>query len=662
MTHQGNTTDASAPEYQLARLEPIPPLDILGLLQTIWNGKWIVAFTLICTVLVAGFYAFRIAQPRYQATSAISVEAIVNANTDEELSVSGRPIDDVQINTELGVILSDLVLEQVVVDLESLSDPEFNRHLNAVSPFSLAHLRRTLRHVLAGTTDRAPTDAEILRKTVENLRGAVTASRRADTYILQVTARSGSAEKAEILANSVIRQYAAFKAGQNAQAMQANLLWLEQRVESFRHQMATQEDEMSGLIAAAQLQDDAGLDALSSQVLAAEQALSTTQAEMSAISGNPQGSSQRIAAELTQKQAVHDRITAQLNQLRTQLAGQSRGLARLHELQREIGTTRELYSNYLAQYQQIQGRIGRVLPDKSAITSANNGHYIGPQKVLILGIATLLGLILGLLLIVIKESLRRGVVTPIQVRRMTGLPVFAQFYQSTKPTARHMKRLRKKGPTGPLRTSIKELQTSLRIASQGKAAQMILYTSSVSGEGKTIQALVLAQAFAKANQRVLMICADPNGHSLLSSVNAIHVPKAITPDAIDAADTITNDTAWGIDTLVIEDRKDGPDVVLSDGFTTLIEQLRNDYDHIIVDAAPVTTMPQTLLWAQQADCVLYTIRWAKTPIQTIMDGLQALKDAEAPATGLVLSKINARKMKHLRRAHSVNTATGFATV
>jgi Mrp family chromosome partitioning ATPase len=87
--------------------------------------------------------------------------------------------------------------------------------------------------------------------------------------------------------------------------------------------------------------------------------------------------------------------------------------------------------------------------------------------------------------------------------------------------------------------------------------------------------------------------------------------------------------------------------LMSDQLAQRLEMLRQSYDNIIIDGPPVLLAPEARLIASQSDAIIYAVRWSKTHRYVVQRGLEALEDIGHPATGLILSRINLRKMRQL---------------
>ncbi len=98
--------------------------------------------------------------------------------------------------------------------------------------------------------------------------------------------------------------------------------------------------------------------------------------------------------------------------------------------------------------------------------------------------------------------------------------------------------------------------------------------------------------------------------------------------------------------------KPGGDVLglfLSDAMGTLLSQVRQAYDLVLLDAPPVQAMTEARV-AAAADATLLCVRWRSTPRNTLMNALEMLQDAHAKVIGTVLTRVDSRA--HLRSGYA----------
>ncbi|EBA12394.1 GumC family protein [Roseobacter sp. CCS2] len=639
MTQYDKMTGPGARDGLITGADHIPTLAIGAMLKAVWHGKWLIFWVTVLMITLSGYYSFRVASPQYVATATLQLDTAAEPGG----SLQQQPtVDEAALNTKVALVTSDAVLTQVIAELDLLSDPELNRYLTAQSPLSLRNLRTQVRHLLAGTTTQTPDQAAVHDKTIQNLRAKLMVSRRPNTYILHIVVRSSDPEKAALLANTTAASYLAHTQTLDAQARDEAQVWLQSRVTTLRSQLETQEMQIAALIATAQLQQDRGLDTLSAQVLGADQNLTEARNTLALLEIASDSGSARNRAEIAQMHNKISDIASLKERLSAQLSAQSAGLAQLHQLQLQTDATRQLYQMFLGRLHENRMQQGLGTPQSLRVAPATHGVYIGPRKTLILTIAALLGIAIGVMVIVVRHNTRKGIIDARDLRDATGLPVLAQFSTGALRTLRKGRQAFARLPKSELSHAAHGLYTALTLTTRATSAQVILSTSSMQSEGKTEHALLLAQAIAHTGKRVLILGADGYDKQLRTYLasDVLQAAKAGWNNSAENAHI----AAFGSDVLMIEDAQ-GP--LTADNLAARLDILRQRYDHIIIDGPPILHGPLARLLASHVDAIIYAVHWSKTPKELVERGLEALEDIGRPATGLILSKVNLRKMRKL---------------
>ncbi|MGJ8586708.1 MAG: GumC family protein [Yoonia sp.] len=640
MTQRADTARPDPHDRYRDTFAPIAPLDVAAMLRVLWHGKWLVLCALLLTTGAAGYYAFRMAAPQYVAGATLQLGGADDATSGSAAQLNS---DDAALNTAAALVTSDPVLTRAIMALDLLADPEFNRYLVPTRPLAPNKLRTQVRHWLAGTTEQAPDDAAVLDKTIQNLRRALTVTRQADTYILHITAQSRDADKAVTIANTTAALYLSDREAAQMQKRAETEVWLQSRVNDLRTQLEQQERQAATIIASVQIQGDNALDALTAQVLAADQDLSEARNTLRALEVAPDNGSARNTALIAQLRTKINDLIALKDRRSAQLSAQSAGQAALQQIELQAEATRLVYQSFLAQLQENRMQQGLGATVATRIAPATEGTYAGPQKMLILTIASILGVVSGIMAVAIRHTTRKGIVDARSLHDVTGLPVLAQF------SHRALRRFDKGARALPvpfgstLSQAGRRLQTSLALIPQGSNAQVILSTSSIAGEGNTHHALLLAQTLGMSGKRVALIGANTPNTVLRSLIGADRFKAA--QQGWRSGELGTHIANLGADVLVVSDMADQHTPLLSEQLAGRLETLRKTYDHIIIDAPPVLLAPEARLFASNSDAIIYAVRWSKTPRDVVQRGLEALDEIGHPATGLILSRINLRKMR-----------------
>jgi Mrp family chromosome partitioning ATPase len=85
------------------------------------------------------------------------------------------------------------------------------------------------------------------------------------------------------------------------------------------------------------------------------------------------------------------------------------------------------------------------------------------------------------------------------------------------------------------------------------------------------------------------------------------------------------------------------DILSSQRFDDLIDELKATYDLVILDTPPTLAVADPRILSSHADVVVYVVRWDHTPRGAVQEGLKELRTINAPVGGVVLSMVNEAK-------------------
>jgi capsular exopolysaccharide synthesis family protein len=338
----------------------------------------------------------------------------------------------------------------------------------------------------------------------------------------------------------------------------------------------------------------------------------------------------------------------------------------LAELERQAQAARSLYENFLSRSKEL-AQMDLSQADARMIYPAEAPLYPSqPQPWLWLPLAAMFGLTLGVALALLLDALDSGFRTLEQMENMTGAPALALLAELPASEGSLFNYAQRK-PSSAFAESIRAARAALRFANPDKPPQVILVTSSVPGEGKSLFSTSLAHLAALGGQKVLLLETDLRrptlaqqfvlkprhglaevlgGEAALS--DALHQPQGTKLTVLPA--TASNPFA--------------PELLASGKMKKLLGELRKKFDLIILDSPPVTAVADATLLAALADSVLFVVRWGTTPRTVTMKALAALKAARAPLAGCLLSRVDFSKQKtygYGSDAYTYNQAQAYYT-
>ncbi|GAA3618965.1 GumC family protein [Flavivirga jejuensis] len=163
-----------------------------------------------------------------------------------------------------------------------------------------------------------------------------------------------------------------------------------------------------------------------------------------------------------------------------------------------------------------------------------------------------------------------------------------------------------------LRTNINHF---LKNNSKDNNGKVIFITSTIKGEGKTFTAINLALSYLSLNKKVLLVGADfrnPQIHSYFKKTrNSDGLSNYLDNESINYNDLILDYSVGNSKLKILHSGSipPSPAELISNGrFGDLLQQLKKEYDYVVVDTAPTILVTDTMLIAPYADSTIYVVR------------------------------------------------------
>ena len=284
---------------------------------------------------------------------------------------------------------------------------------------------------------------------------------------------------------------------------------------------------------------------------------------------------------------------------------------RLVNIERKFKLSDNLY-NYLMEKRAEAGiAIASDQVDKFVVDEARADARspVAPNKKVVLGGAILLGLLLPLTIILIRDFFNDRIADIDELKRVSPLQVLA-----TIPTSKR-KRVTPDEPKSLLAESFRTARINLQYLNQGAPRQVIGFTSSTSGEGKSFCALNMATVMALSGKRTLLIDADmrrPKVGEMLELPEGAGLSTYLIGEAGREAVIRRTDIA-GLDVITAGPIPPNPlELVESPRLMELFTALRGQYDQIIVDASPMGLVSEFVILTRHLDITLYVVRRGHT--------------------------------------------------
>lgn len=195
----------------------------------------------------------------------------------------------------------------------------------------------------------------------------------------------------------------------------------------------------------------------------------------------------------------------------------------------------------------------------------------------------------------------------------------------------------------------KYLRTNLQFC--GTENKVILFTSSIPGEGKSSTTLELAKSMAEFGKRVLLLDCDLRRSMLRHHTTA---PKEIEhglthylSGLVPLKDVICETDDPMLNIIFAGPVPPNPSELLSASrLSPLVDWARTKYDYVFVDTAPLTAVIDAAIVSSVCDGAVIVVEAERIPYRMVQSVASQLKSSNCPILGVVLNKVNPNARKH----------------
>jgi polysaccharide biosynthesis transport protein len=198
-------------------------------------------------------------------------------------------------------------------------------------------------------------------------------------------------------------------------------------------------------------------------------------------------------------------------------------------------------------------------------------------------------------------------------------------------------------PWSQVAEAFRSLRTAVLFTARGAPPKVVVVTSAVAAEGKTVGSLNLATALAEAGSRVLLLEADlrhPRCHRTLG-VDAARGLASVLAGQEELESVIHSLEAPRLSFIPAGTVPPNPaELVSSARLREIVASLRSRYDFVIVDTPPVLPVTDAVVLAREADAVVLVVRGHGTPSGLVREARDRLLMTGAPLLGVVVNDVD----------------------
>jgi len=684
------------PNDTIAQSHSVDNIDLWKIANTLWRGKW---FLLVCTLFcfsIADLYIRKIAVPLYPATAKIVLNEGQHKKilTNIESVTSKGPITDISINTELEVLRSRKLVGQLVDSLDLTNQAFFNKYLQ-VPP-----LLKRIRTMLFSLIDldyeypKLTASPQIIRSNViSSVVNAMKFSNSKNTRVINVSVTTTDSNLSVLIANTMVKLYIENQIQMKLDELGIATKFLYDRTSDLKYEFEKLKTELANFSSQSELVNPVVLEGQKIQLRDLRIRISEARAlfkkdtnsriilqslkkegninDLISYAENfrlnnaiSQYGNDKITLDNLNRKVNHfmldieaeaERKKKQLMALETsegllakQIARQSQELIVFQQLEHETEAARHLYESFFTRLSEMNVQLGLEAADSRVLSPATKREPSGPKRSQTLTISSALGLIMGAVFLLFWELRFTGYRSSNELSENIGQSVLANVPLIPLHDRKSVISYLKNKPNSVVSEAVRNLRTSILMSKSDTVPQVIMFTSSVPKEGKTMLTFALAQNMLGLGKRIILIEAD-----IRRSAYSINIDRKNTVSLIDILvgnkefkDVNPFLEELGFDILTATKSEiNAADLFASQRFSELLIELREHYDHILIDSPPVLAVSDARVIGAKTDANIYIVEWNKTTRAQVEQGLDMLSSIGVVTTGIVLNQIDLDKIR-----------------
>ena len=501
-------------------------------------------------------------------------------------------------------------------------------------------------------------------------RDLVAAEQGKDSGIIELTYRNADPVLATQLLDQISALYVRQNVDRNSAEAANSLKFVREQLPNVRLQLEQATQAMNTFQTRAHSVDiSMQTKALLDQIVALETSLQQLHMQMSDMQHHftPEHPAYKALAQQI------GQLEAQKNALQKQVGQLPDTQQQLLRLTRNVQVSNQTYTSLLNQAQQLDiaraGTVGNVrVVDRAATDTAKP---VWPKRILLVLGGTLLGGMLALGFVFLRQMLNRGIEDPAVIERL-GLPVYVSIPRSELERAsalrgRHHRAsgrqslLALSAPADMATEALRSLRTSLHFARLEAKNNVLMISSSSPGVGKTFVAANLAVVIAQAGQRVLLIDADMRKGALHTAVGGRGDQglSELISGQLELAHAVRN--VEGVSKLFFIARGKIPpnpsELLMHANFTALLEKLKPRFDLIVIDTPPILAVTDAAVIGHHVGTSLMVVRFGLNQPREVALAKQRFEHNGVAIKGVIFNLVEKSSAGYYAYAYYAYTAT-----
>ena len=328
-------------------------------------------------------------------------------------------------------------------------------------------------------------------------------------------------------------------------------------------------------------------------------------------------------------------------------------------LKREADTNQELYNDLLQRMKEVG--ISASLKASNNLLIVDSAEVpkvpFTPKKTRDMLVAVLVGLMGGVGLAFLVDYIDNTVKSPEDIEKAVSLPCLGMVPAiETVPAGKRLLVWEDQEEHAPaLLEAYSSINTFIQFSSGSQSPKLMLVTSPLKGEGKTMTSVNLAATMARTKGKGIIIDSDlraPQLHKIFDMDNSKGFSDYLAGLA-DAEDGLIRNTGLeNLDIITSGPRSPNPpDLFNSPRLAELLRKLDREYEFILFDSPPILGFSDSLILSASMEGVVMVVRTGRTTREAALQSRRAIESVNSRVIGVVLNAIRQADLKYSSYYH-----------
>lgn len=486
---------------------------------------------------------------------------------------------------------------------------------------------------------------------IQNLQQSLSVSERGkQTGILQLSLTGENRDDIQDILNDISQNYFMQNVDRNSAEAESSLIFLRKHLPKIKTQLTVAEDKLN-----IYRQNNESVD-LNMEAQSTLDVMVTLEAQLNELTFKESDISQRFTKQHPAYQSLLDKRQTLLSEkarLNSRIEKLPKTQREVLRLRRDVEVTQQIYIQLLNKVQELNIVKASTVGNVRIIDGAQSySQAVKPKKPLIAVLATLLGGMLSVALVLLKTAMHKGIETPEQIEEI-GLPVYASI-----PLSDHQRELNKKGnnktltiqqslltaanPADLAIEAIRSLRTSLYFAMMEAKNNVLMISGPSPSVGKSFVSANMAAVIAKAGQTVLVIDADMRKGKMGRQFSTSDKP-GLSDYLSGQMDMHSVISQLEVEKLSFMPRGEVPpnpsELLMHPRFKALLDWASENYDIVIVDTPPILAVTDAAIVGAHAGTTLIVGRFEQNSVKEVDITKQRFEQNGIEVKGFILNAV-----------------------